>query len=378
MKAPIDPISGTQSLIDWLIVNREGLILGAIVAAAIVAIMLIVRAIGTRIVERHPNCANGKGIVGSVLAKTGILFMLAVALEVVTGFAPVPPQVDRLVHIIFVVAAAFQVAVWARELIMGSLSHRVGDEPGESNLGNASAIIRVLVSVALFAIAIVVILDNLGVNVTALVAGLGIGGIAIGLAAQGIFSDLFAALAILFDKPFKRGDTIRFGTTVGTVEQIGLKTTRVRAQGGEQVIMSNKQLLDQEITNLAKASARRTWLPFAIVYHTAPELLERIPALAEEAVKAQGNCTMVRCVIKALGPSSIDFELVYDDRSIDFDSLAIHRSEILLELLRIFAREGVEFTYPTQTTYTAAPDGSLVMPYAQPQPAVPAKPKRKG
>jgi small-conductance mechanosensitive channel len=117
------------------------------------------------------------------------------------------------------------------------------------------AIIRVLVSVALFAIAGILILDNLGVNVTALVAGLGIGGIAIGLAAQGIFSDLFAALAILFDKPFKKGDTIRYDQSTGTVERIGLKTTRLRSLTGEQLIMANTKLLEREIHNLAAAKA---------------------------------------------------------------------------------------------------------------------------
>ncbi len=123
-----------------------------------------------------------------------------------------------------------------------------------------------LVSVALFALAIVVILDNLGVNVTALVAGLGIGGIAIGLAAQGIFSDLFAALAILFDKPFRRGDIVRYGTTTGTVEKIGLKTTRLRGVGGEQVIMANTKLLEQEVHNVTDARVRRTWLTFGLTY----------------------------------------------------------------------------------------------------------------
>ena len=124
------------------------------------------------------------------------------------------------------------------------------------------AIIRVLVSVALFAIAIIVILDNLGVNVTALVAGLGIGGIAIGLAAQGIFSDLFAALAILFDKPFRRGDTIRYDNSVGTVERIGLKTTRLRSLTGEQMVMANTKLLEREIHNLADGRSRRLTLTF--------------------------------------------------------------------------------------------------------------------
>ena len=132
-------------------------------------------------------------------------------------------------------------------------------------------VIRVLVSVALFAIAIIVILDNLGVNVTALVAGLGIGGIAIGLAAQGIFSDLFAALAILFDKPFRRGDTIRFDTTVGTVEKIGLKTTRLTSLTGERIIMANTKLLEREISNLAEGHERQEKLLFGLVYQTPPD-----------------------------------------------------------------------------------------------------------
>src|SRR4029079_719783 len=162
--------------------------------------------------------------------------------------------------------AALQGAVWARELIMGVVGRHSGDEAGENTLANALAVIRVLVSVTLFAVAIIVILDNLGVNVTALVAGLGIGGIAIGLAAQGIFSDLFAALAILFDKPFRRGDTIRFDQTVGRVERIGLKTTRMRSLSGEQIIMANTKLLEREIHNLADGRLRRMTIPFGLRY----------------------------------------------------------------------------------------------------------------
>ena len=135
-----------------------------------------------------------------------------------------------LVHALFVIAFAIQAAIWARELVLGYIEHRVGADDGHTTLGSAVGIIRLLATVALFAIAIILILDNLGVNVTGLVAGLGIGGIAIGLAAQGIFSDLFAALSILFDKPFRRGDSIKFGDVSGNVEQIGLKTTRVCAR----------------------------------------------------------------------------------------------------------------------------------------------------
>src|SRR6476646_988396 len=167
------------------------------------------------------------------------------------------------------------------------IARRVGDNPGESTLGNATAIIRVLVSVALFALAFVVILDNLGVNVTALVAGLGIGGIAIGLAAQGIFSDLFAALSILFDKPFRRGDVIQFDQTTGTIERIGLKTTRLRSLNGELVVMANTKLLEREIHNYAGGRSRRCSLPFGLVYQTAPDQLEKVNSLAKGAVESR-------------------------------------------------------------------------------------------
>ncbi|MES2001478.1 MAG: mechanosensitive ion channel domain-containing protein [Pseudomonadota bacterium] len=379
MTAPIDPFQTTHSLVEWLADNRGGLTLGGLVAAGIVALMLILRMVGARIVERHPNCVNWKGIIGAVLAKTGIVFMIAAALEIVASYAAIPRPIDRSVNIIFIIAFAIQMAVWVRELVMGSLRHRVGDEPGETTLGNAMSIVRVLVSVTAFALAAIFILDNLGVNVTTLVAGLGIGGIAIGLAAQGIFSDLFAALSIVFDRPFRRGDTIRFGDTTGTVEQIGLKTTRVRAQGGEQVIMSNKNLLDLQIHNLASARARRTWLTFAIVFRTPPEKLNLMPEIAEDSVKAVSSCRLVRCCIKALGASGLEYELVYDDRSIDFDTLARHRSDICLGLVTLFAQYGIDLAYPTQTTFTPAPDGTMVMPYATPAaaPAAPAAPSKK-
>ncbi len=245
---------------------------------------------------------------------------------------------------------------------------RVGEDPGASTLGNAMALIRVLVNVVVFAIALVVILDNLGVNVTALVAGLGIGGIAIGLAAQGIFSDLFAALSIVFDRPFRRGDTIRYGTgtdvTIGTVERIGLKTTRLRSQTGEQVIMANTKLLEQEVRNLAEAKVRRVALPFSLTYQTSAETLERLPAVAEEVLKLVKTAKLVRCIPTAFAPSSIDCELVYDDRTTSPDTLAHHKADIIIGLSRAFVREKIDFAYPTQTTFTAAPDGTLVMPYA--------------
>ena len=208
------------------------------------------------------------------------------------------------------------------------------------------SLIRVLVSVLLFALAIVVILDNLGVNVTALVAGLGIGGIAIGLAAQGIFSDLFAALAILFDRPFRRGDTIRFDKTIGKVERIGLKTTRMRSPSGEQIIMANTKLLEREIHNLADGRSRRTTLVFILPFTTPPAMLARVPDIARTAVETCKGCKIIRCVMTAFAATGIEHELVFENRTLDGDRLAADRSTIMLALATRFAEQDIAFAEP--------------------------------
>src|SRR4051795_9311976 len=269
---------------DWFEANREGLLIGLIVAVVIVALMLVLRELGRRALERDPEGSSWRSLIGRVFARTNGAFMILAAADVVSSFAGLPHKVGRLLDILFVIAFALQGAVWGRELVLGMIGHRVARENGAGSLGNAMAIIRVLISVALFAIAGVLILANLGVNVTALVAGLGIGGIAIGLAAQGIFSDLFAALAILFDKPFKRGDTIRYDQSTGTVERIGLKTTRLRSLTGEQLVMANTKLLEREIHNLAAAKARRMTLYFAVAIATQADKLAQIAGLARESV----------------------------------------------------------------------------------------------
>jgi small-conductance mechanosensitive channel len=313
-----------------------------------------------------PHCSRWRGVIGRVLEKTSIFFMIAAALDIVATYAAVPARLERLIDILFTVAFAFQGAIWARELMLGVISHKAGEDPAETAIGNAVGVIRVLISVTLFALAIIVILDNLGVNVTALVAGLGIGGIAIGLAAQGIFSDLFAALSILFDKPFKRGDVIQFDQTTGTVERIGLKTTRLRSINGEQVVMANTKLLEREIRNFQGGRTRRCQLPFGLVYRTAPDELEKVTSLAKGAVESRKGCTFVRCAILGFGPSSIDFELLFDSRNTDQNKVAGDRTAVALAVLRTFAEHELEFAYPTQTTFTAAPDGTMIMPYAVP------------
>jgi small-conductance mechanosensitive channel len=354
---------GVESIVDWFQANSAQLPIGLAVAAGIVVFMLGLRWIGSRLTVGDPDCHHWRGVIGRVLHKTSIFFMIVAALDIVATYAVVPMKIERLFDILFTIGFAFQGAIWARELILGVISRRAGEDPTETGLGNALAVIRVLVSVTLFAIAIIVILDNLGVNVTALVAGLGIGGIAIGLAAQGIFSDLFAALAILFDKPFRRGDTIQFDQTTGTIERIGLKTTRLRSLTGESVVMANTKLLEREIRNYAGGDNRRSELPFGLIYQTSPDELEKVTSLAKAAVESRKGCNFVRCGIVRFGASSIDFELIFESSSTDAGEVTADRTAVALAILRSFAEHGLEFAYPTQTTFTAAPDGTMVMPY---------------
>jgi len=340
--------------LDWFSTNADSLLLGAIAALVIVAIMLVLRQIGRKIVAADPDCTTWKAVFGRVLVKTSIAVMIIAAAECVTANAPPPPRAARLFDILFVIAFALQGAVWGRELIIGLISRRVAEDNGSGTLANATAIIRVLVSFALFAVAIILILDNLGVNVTALVAGLGIGGIAIGLAAQGIFSDLFAALAILFDKPFKRGDVIRYDNSTGTVERIGLKTTRLRSLTGEQVVMANTKLLEREIRNLAEAKARRVAISLAVGGASVGQF-DAISAIAAAAVNDAKGCKLVRFVVTGVGSGAVAHDLVYDDRALDNDRIAANRSTILKALMTGLEGAGLELVRASDTPPPLAP-----------------------
>ncbi|MDB5719300.1 MAG: hypothetical protein JWM38_2727 [Sphingomonas bacterium] len=351
----------------WVSQNSLQILIASVVAVIIVFALIGIKALGMRLCRGERVAADWRTIIGRVLAKTKFLFMVALAAQLVSGYAAAPATVAHTIRFLFVIAAALQAALWARELILGVIEHRA--TRGESDhhaLGSAMGIIRLLVTIALFAIALILILDNLGVNVTGLVAGLGIGGIAIGLAAQGIFSDLFAALAILFDRPFRRGDSIRWDTTSGTVEEIGLKTTRVRALTGEQVIISNANLLNKELHNLARLDRRRIVQKLGVTYQTSPETCAAIPDMLRAIVEGHDKCTLVRCGMTGFGASSLDFELQFDVHSEVYDEVFKTQSLVLIAILRAFNGAEIAFAYPTQTSFTAAPDGTLVMPYADP------------
>ena len=348
----------------WLTTHWLEIVIAAAAGALIAFALLGLRAFGHRLVGKDAQHAHWRMILGRALARTSLFFIIMCSARLVAGYAETPPVVFQTIQFLFIIAAAFQAAIWARELILGFVQHRVGADETSSSLGSALGLIRVLVTFALFAIAIIVVLDNLGVNVTGLVAGLGIGGIAIGLAAQGIFKDLFAALAIIFDKPFRRGDAIRWDTTSGTVENIGLKTTRVRALTGEEVVMANAILLDKELHNMARLDRRRIVQQFGVTYQTPPETCANIPSLVREIVESSPKCTLVRCGMIGFAASSLDFEVQFDVHSENYDEVFAARSQVLIAILKRFNDDGIDFAYPTQTSFTAAPDGTLVMPYA--------------
>ena len=333
---------GADQLTRWFEADREGLLIGLGVGLAIVVAMLILRAYGRQKVARDPDDLRWTALIARVLAKTTLSFMIFAAADVVSTYAEPPHKVGHLIDIGFIIAFALQGAIWGRELILGVIGRKAAESDGSGALANAMAIIRVFVSVTLFAIAGILILDNLGVNVTALVAGLGIGGIAIGLAAQGIFSDLFAALSILFDKPFKKGDTIRYDQSTGTVERIGLKTTRLRSQTGEQLIMANTKLLEREIHNLAAAKARRITIYLAVGGESSVKAVDAVGEAASESVEAQKGCKLVRCVLSGAGAGAFAYDLVYDDTSRDNDVLAGNRSAILRSLIEQLGRHKLQ------------------------------------
>ena len=229
-----------------------------------------------------------------------------------------------------------------------------------------------LLTAGLFILATILILSNLGVDVTGLLAGLGIGGIAIGLAAQGIFSDLFAALSVLFDKPFKKGDMVKFDTSQGTVEAIGLKSTRIRAISGEEIVISNANLLNKELRNLAVFETRRYFQTISLIYQTPPEVCAKLPEMLRPAIESVDSCTFARCALDNFAASSLDFLLIYEIHQADPGEAMDRKHQVNNNILTLFAEKGIQFAYPTQTTFTAAPDGRMVMPYAEPKEAAKA------
>jgi small-conductance mechanosensitive channel len=200
---------------------------------------------------------------------------------------------------------------------------------------------------------LILILDQLGFDVTTLVASLGIGGIAVALAVQNILSDLFGSLSIALDKPFLMGDFVVVGDIAGTVEHVGLKTTRIRALTGEQVVVANADLLGSRIHNYKRMDQRRIVFGFGVTYDTPADKLERLPGIVREIIEAQEHARFDRAHFKAFGASSLDYEVVYFVTVADYNRFMDTQQGINLALVRHLAAEGIEFAFPTQTLHLA-------------------------
>jgi small-conductance mechanosensitive channel len=361
---------------EWIRTNALELTIASAVGFAVYLILSWIKRKAAAIALKRGDDGAITTIAWRAISRTKRFFRIMLATEMVNEFANTPPPLSKIILSLFTISIVIQVAIWLREIIL-SLVERRAQQSGteQETLQSAMTLIRLAVSFAVFAIATIVILDNLGVNVTGLIAGLGVGGIAIGLAAQGIFSDLFAAISIIFDRPFKRGDTVTYGTTTARVEKIGMKSTRLRALSGEEKIISNSKLLEMEITNNTQTVYRRVSFVLNLVQHTPPKLAAKVPEILREIVEAHDG-EFIRAGFTTFAPSSLDFQLSFDVPSEDLDVMFATRHTVGIAIVERFAKEGIEFAYPTQTTYTAAPDGTLVMPYAAPA-AVPVKTPRK-
>ncbi len=348
----------------WFEHHWIGILIASGGATVIIAVLYTIRALAIRYCNRERTTPHDWWrVFGRTIARTLRTFIVLAAIRIVIGVAHPPAAVASLIDSLFTVVAVFQGALWVRELVLGAIEFRTGVRgEGNDSLSSAVNIIRILVTFAVFAVAIVVVLDNLGVNITGLVAGLGVGGIAIGLAAQGIFGDLFAALAIILDRPFRVGDIIGFDKTVGRVEAIGLKSTRIRPTSGEEHIIANKILLDKEIQNLSQRAHRRTRFVIGVTYQTPPDLIARLPDMLREEVERCGQI-FAQAGFAQFSASSLDIELEFDTPSPDFLPWHTARHEVGVAILKRLAKEGISTAYPTQTSFTAAPDGTLVMPY---------------
>ncbi len=351
--------------IQWFTTHWLQILIAFGVASLLVIAFHFVRRLARNFCAKRSGPSNWLAVIARAVEKTGNLFMVMAAAKLVTAanFAGTPAEVAATITFLWTLVAWFQVAIWARELILGGIESRTHSAhySGEA-ISSAMGIIRLLVSFAVFAIAFIVVLDNLGVNVTGLVAGLGVGGIAIGLAAQGIFADLFAALAIIFDRPFRRGDTIAYDKTTGEVESIGLKSTRIRAATGEERIIANKQLLEKEIQNITQRNYRRCMFTLGLVQWTPVETLKRFPALLKEVVESCDQ-KFVRAGFINFGASSYDFDLEFDSEHAGFKEFFDARHAVGVAIIERLNAEGIELAYPTQTAFTAAPEGGLILPY---------------
>jgi len=276
--------------------------------------------------------------------------LLVVAIFAASQLLTLPPKTTALINSLTIVGCLLQMALTGNAIL-----RRIVAGYSEKNLQSDAASVTTVTTLGflgrltLWTVVVLLAVQNLGVDVTALVAGLGIGGIAVALAAQNVLGDLFASLSIMLDKPFVLGDFIIVGEQMGTVEKIGIKSTHLRSLSGEQLIISNADLLKSRIRNCKRMQERRMAFNLNLTYQTPPEKLAGVATLLREIVEAQQPIRFDRAHFKTLAASALEFEVVYFVLSPDNNLAMDIQQRINLQILERFAAAGIEFAYPTQT-----------------------------
>jgi small-conductance mechanosensitive channel len=342
----LESIAYENAVWQWL--------LAVATAAFTVLLLRLIRRFGARRLRRL-NRKTG-GYIGNLLAdlleRTSLLFILAMAVYLGSLAVILPRVVDEIIVTAAVFVSLIQLGLWGSTLITALISRHMRRRLQE-DAATATTIsaLGLLGKIVLWTILLLLFLSNLGYDISALIAGLGIGGVAVALALQNILRDLFASLSIIIDKPFVIGDFVIVGEYLGTVENIGLKTTRIRSLSGEQLVFANGDLLNSRIRNYKRMAERRIAFSIGVTYDTPYEKLQAIPGLIREIIDSQEKTRFDRAHFKEYGDFSLDFEIVYYVLVPDYNIYMDIQQEINMELYRRFEEKGIEFAYPTQTLY---------------------------
>lgn len=336
-----------NTVLQWLVAA----IVALVVAVALRAVKAVLVRRVSRLVERRAG--DRSRVVESLLLRTQDWFLLVVALFCGSYyFLELPDSVSWTGVLLIAIALWSQAALWANALLTFLVAryaerHRDEDAAGVTTISALGSIGKAAVWVA----AALLVAMNMGVEITPLVAGLGIGGIAVALAAQNILGDLFASVSIVLDKPFVLGDFIIVDDKMGSVEYIGLKTTRLHSLSGEQLVFSNTDLLKSRIHNYKKMFERRVLFTLGVVYDTPYETVAALPAMLREIIQSQQPVRFDRAHFARYGDSALIFEVVYYVLAADYNVYMDVQHAVNLAILRRFAEEKIEFAFPTQTVH---------------------------
>ena len=336
-------------------------ILAAIIIAATASVLMALRfVLLKRLPQPRPEADMAwKHIFAELVERLSTIFIFIASVYAGSMVLALPNASEDLIESGFVIALFLQCAVWADRIARAGLFWRFASTRTKAPIRSAISLMQALARVTIWSLALLLILDNVGFDITALIAGLGIGGVAVALAAQNVLGDLFSSLAIVLDRPFEVGDFIIFGDQMGNVEKIGIKTTRIRSLSGEQIVCANSDLITARIHNYKRMAERRIVFSIGVVYDTPPDTLESIPGLIREAVENTERARFDRAHFASYGDSSLNFEVVFYVLSDDYNIYMDVQQAINFAIFRAFGERGIDFAFPTRTLHLQAFESAL-------------------